>query len=110
LKTGKVFGLKRSGLVACGHHQPVGLVRAAVGPDAHPSLQRDPLEDPLVAMDLGPQRLRRHHVGDDAALGREESPLGLEEREMLRGKAVAGVATRQLRAGQHLVREVVELA
>src|SRR5215213_11863758 len=38
---------------AGGHHEPVGLVRAAVGTDAYPSLQRNPLKDSLVAVDLG---------------------------------------------------------
>src|SRR5215210_5305026 len=64
---------------AGGHHEPVGLVSAAVGSDAHAPFQRDPLQDPLVAVDLGPKRLGRHCVGDDAPLRREETSLGLDE-------------------------------
>src|SRR5215211_4364769 len=64
---------------AGGHNETVGLVGAAVCTYAHTSLQRDPLEDPLVAVYLGTKGLCRHHVGDDAPLRREESSLRLEE-------------------------------
>jgi hypothetical protein len=64
----------------------------------------------LVAVDLGPQRLRRFHVGDDAPLRREEPPLGLDQREVFGRQVVARVAPPELRAGQYLVRKVVELA
>jgi hypothetical protein len=63
-----------------------------------------------VAVDLGPQGLRRHHVGDDAPLRREETSLGLDERQVFRRKMIAWVAPPELRACHHLVREVVELA
>jgi hypothetical protein len=63
-----------------------------------------------VAVDLGPQGLRRHHVGDDAPFRREETSLGLDEREVFRGKMIAWVAPPELRACHYLVREVVELA
>src|SRR5215207_2240951 len=92
------------------YHEPVGLVSAAVCTYAHTSLQRDPLQYPLVAVYLGTQGLRRHHVGDDAPLRREETSFGLDEREVFGGEVVAGVAPPELSAGQYLVREVVELA
>src|SRR5215217_1986524 len=63
---------------AGGHNETVGLVGAAVCTYAHTSLQRYPLEDPLVAVYLGTKGLCRHHVGDDAPLRREESSLRLE--------------------------------
>src|SRR5919107_32873 len=92
---------------AGGHNESVGLVGAAVCAYAHTPLQRHPFEDPLVAVYLGTQRLRRHHVGDDAPLRREESSLRLEERDVFGGEVVAWVAAPEFGAGKHLVREVV---
>src|SRR5215212_2950581 len=90
---------------AGGHNETVGLVGAAVCAHAHTSLQRHPLENLLVAVYLSSQGLRRHHVGDDAPLRREEPSLRLEEREVFGREVVAGIAPPELGAGKHLVRD-----
>ena len=95
---------------ACGDDELVRLVGAAVGSDPHPALQRLPFEDPLAGVDLGPVRLRRRHVRDDALLRRQEPAVRLHESQVVVGQAVAGVAAVQLGSGQNLVGQVVQLA
>src|SRR5919107_76592 len=95
---------------ACRDDEVVRLVDPAVGAHAYAPFQRLPLQHALAGVDLGPPSLGGHHVGDDALLRREKAALGLDEREVVRGEVVAGVAALQLGAGQDLVGQVVQLA
>ena len=80
---------------------------AAVRPDADSSLRVVPLEHALPRPHDGAARERALDVRDDAALGNDEPPVGLEHDLQLRRQRVRGKAPRHLTTIQNLVRDVV---
>ena len=80
------------------------------------SLHRDaapvggPVQHRFASADLGAFRLRRLHVGDDAALGQEIAAVRLKDGHDVLRQPVAGEPPVHLVAGKDLVRQAVLLA
>jgi hypothetical protein len=80
---------ERAGPGAGRHHEPLGLVGAAVGLHSHAIAARLPAQHPLARVDLGPERLGGDHVRHDAALRQQEAALRLEYRHQVGRQVVA---------------------
>ncbi len=88
-------------------HEPFGLDRREVGPDADAVLADRPLEHALARPQLRPAGERPAHVRLDAALGEQEAAVALEHELDLGRQAEGGEPARGLGSVDLLVREPV---